>query len=523
VTGTLTLTRLALRLDRVRLTVWVFLLAVTPVLTVAQYQKVYPTDQALQAIGGVLDNRSLIALSGPVYHLSIGGLSAWKVGYFELVLIALVNLLTVVRHTRAEEEDGRSDLIGSTVVGRFAPVTAAILTAGLVDLAVAVLVGLTVAGTGLPIAGSIAWALGIAVTGLLFAAVAALTAQVSTSARTATSIAVVVLGAAYLLRAVGDLGPTWSTWLSPIAWGREVRPYTGDHWWVAALPVGLAAALLAVAYRLAARRDLGAGLLPERAGPALAAPGLRSPFALAWRLHRGVLAGWLLAMTVTGLVLGGAAAGLPANANLSPQMTDLLARMAGRKGFIDEYLAAVIGIIGLVVAAYAVQVTQRLRLEETSGRLEPLLATPVGRLRWAAGHLVIALGGTAALLAVAGAAGGLAYGVQSHDAGQVPRLLGAALAQVPATWVLAGLGVALFGLVPRWAAAGWAALVACVVLLELGAFLGLNHWVVDLSPFAHAPKLPGSALHAGGLTWLVLVSAALTAAGLAGLRRRDIG
>ena len=105
----------------------------------------------------------------------------------------------------------------------------------------------------------------------------------------------------------------------------------------------------------------------------------------------------------------------------------------------------------------------------------------------------------------------------------MPRLLGAALVQLPAAWVLAGLGTALFGLAPRLAALAWAGLIACVVLLELGALFGLNQWIVDASPFAHVPKLPGTAFTATPLLWLTVVAAALAAAGLAGFRRRDIG
>jgi len=132
--------------------------------------------------------------------------------------------------------------------------------------------------------------------------------------------------------------------------------------------------------------------------------------------------------------------------------------------------------------------------------------------------------GTALLLAAAGAAAGLVYGAEVHDVGaQVPRMLGVALVQVPAAWVLAGLGVALFGLAPRLVALTWAGLIACFVLLELGALLDLNQWVVDVSPFAHVPKLPGAELPAAPLLWLVAIAAALVAAGVAGFRRRDIG
>jgi ABC-2 type transport system permease protein len=206
-------------------------------------------------------------------------------------------------------------------------------------------------------------------------------------------------------------------------------------------------------------------------------------------------------------------------------MTDLLARLGGRAGVTNAFLAAVFGIIGLTIAAYTVQATLRLRAEEASGRLEPLLATHVGRIRWAMSHLVFAVVGTALLLALAGAAGGLSYGGQINDVGhQVARLTGTALAQLPAALVLAGLGVALFGLVPKVSTSlTWAGLIACFVLLELGAILGLSQWIIDVSPFAHIPKFPGAAFTSTPLIVLTAIAVVLAGGGLAAFRRRDIG
>jgi ABC-2 type transport system permease protein len=520
-TGIGALLRLALRLDRVRLPIWVVLLGLTPMVTAAQYKSLYPDEASLRAVSSVIDNQSLVALSGPLFRLSLGALTAWKVGVTEFILIAVISVLTVVRHSRTEEETGRLELVGSTVVGRYAALSAALLTAALVDIATGVLVTLGLLGVGMPAGGSVAFGAAVALVGLVFAAVAAVAAQLAESGRSANGIAIAVLGAAYLLRAIGDSGPSWLSWLSPVGWGMRIRPYAGEQWWVAALLVPLALVLGTVAYAVVARRDLGAGLLPQRPAPATG-PGLGSPFALAWRLHRGVLIGWLIAMAVTGLVFGGSAYGI-GKADIGAQMKDYLARLGGRGALVNAYLAATIGITGLVVAAYTVQSMLRMRAEESSGRVEPLLATRVGRIRWAASHLVFSVFGTALLLGVAGAMAGLAYGAQLHDVGgQVGRLTGAMLAQLPAAWVLAGLGTALFGLVPRLSAGvSWGALIACMLLLELGALLKLNHWVVDASPFAHIPKLPGGTVSATPLVVLVVVAVALAVVGLAGFRRRD--
>jgi ABC-2 type transport system permease protein len=264
-------------------------------------------------------------------------------------------------------------------------------------------------------------------------------------------------------------------------------------------------------------------VFPPRLGRAAATPGFRSPFALAWRLHRGLLAGWTIGFAVLGLVLGGVAKGVGDLVRDNPRLADVFARMGGRAGLIDSYLAAIMGIGGLIAAGYAIQATLRLRAEETGTRAEPVLATAVGRLRWAGGHLFFSALGPAAALAAVGLTGGLTHGLNTGDVGrQLPRVLAGALVQLPAVWVLAAVAVALTGLVPRLAAASWGALGVCLLIALVGAALQLNHWVLDVSPFTHVPRVPGGDVSAVPLVWLVGVVAALVAAGLVGLRRRDI-
>jgi ABC-2 type transport system permease protein len=524
-TGTRTLLRLALRLDRVRLTVWVLIIGLTPAITAAQYQKLYPTQADLGQVSGVISNPSLVAINGPLFAGgSIGALTAWKIGVTAFILVALMAVFTVIRHSRTEEETGRLELLGAGVLGRHAPLTAALWTAGLASVGAGLISTLGLLGTKQAATGSIALGLSVAATGLLFAAVAAAAAQLTESARSATGIAVAVLGASYLLRVVGDTGPTWLSWISPIGWAMRIRAFAGEQWWVLVPLLGLAVVLGAGSYVVVGRRDLDSGLLRQRSGPAQASPGLRSTFALAWRLHRGPLAGWLVGMAVCGAVLGGAADGI-AHAKIdNQQVTDLLARLGGSQGLVDAYLGAVFGITGLVVAAYTVQTTLRLRGEEAAGHLEPLLATRAGRIRWALSHLLFAVAGTALLLGVTGVAAGVAYGSSTHDiGGQTWSLFAAAIVQTPAAWVLAGVGAALFGLVPRLSALTWAALVGCLIVLEIGEIVGFSQWFIDLSPFAHVPKLPGAEFTATPLIWLTAVALALGGAGLVAFRRRDIG
>jgi ABC-2 type transport system permease protein len=281
--------------------------------------------------------------------------------------------------------------------------------------------------------------------------------------------------------------------------------------------------LAALAVALVARRDLGAGLLAARPGPATAAPRLGSPLALAWRLQRSLLASWAAGFAVLGAVMGSIATNVGGFVD-SAQSRDLIVKLGGVNGLTNAFLATEFGFMAVIASAYGIQAALRLRSEETEQRAEPVLATSVSRARWLGSHLIVALAGSALLLVVAGTAAGLTNGAQAGDPGAaLGRLLGAALGQVPAVWVLVGIVVVLVGLAPRAATAAWVALVVFLLIGELGALLGLDRAVQDVSPFAHVPRLPGGELSAAPLLWLAATAAVLVAAGFAGFRRRDIG
>jgi ABC-2 type transport system permease protein len=527
-TGTGQLVRLALRRDRIMLPIWTLILVAIAGSGAATLADLYPTVQSrVQAAAANNGTPAIVAMYGRVYDAtSLGNTQAMlKTLVLGAVLVALVSIIVVVRHTRAEEETGRLELLGATVVGRHAALTAGLLVAIGASVAIGLLGTLAFIGGGLPVAGSIVAGLAWAGVGIAFAAITAVVVQLTASARAAIGISAAVLGGVYLIRAIGDTseagGPRWLSWLSPIGWGQQFRPYAGNRWWVLLITIGFAVVVTAAAYALVARRDLGAGLLADRPGPA-GSTRLRSPLALAWRLQRGLLFGWLAGFVVLGAALGGIASNVGDMMN-SAAARDFITRLGGTQVITDAFLAAEFGFVGVFTSAYGVQAAMRLRGEETGLRAEPLLATQVGRIRWALSHIAIALAGTTLLLAAGGLAAGLAYGASVHDMGQAGRLLGAALVQLPATWVLTGIVVAAFGLAPRLTMAGWAALVGFLLLAELGPVVGLDRSVLNLSPYAHVPKLPAAELTVAPLAWLLGIAVALTIAGLAGFRRRDIG
>jgi ABC-2 type transport system permease protein len=527
--GTGALASLAARRDRIMLPAWIYLLTALVASTAYSFKKLYPTAAGRQEFAAAAaHNPALLSLYGTLSGNSIGSLTAWRYGTFAALGAALMSIFIVVRHTRADEETGRLELVSSAAVGRHAAFGAslAIAISANIVLGAAITAGLAV--QGLPAAGCIALAAAIAGCGLVFTAVAAVTAQLAQTARTARGIAISAAVVAYLVRSAGDSagpsGPGWLTWLSPVGWTELIRPFGAIRWWVLALPLAAAAALALGAALAASRRDYGAGLLAQRRGPARAARSLRSPLALAWRMQRGTLAAWITGALVYGALVGSAAKGIGGLLG-SQQVRQIVARLGGTAAVTNGYLAAIMSFSGLIAAGYAVSAVLRLRTEETADHADPVLATGASRTSWGLSHLVIAAAGTAAILAVTGLGAGLGYVLRSPGgAGEVGRLVGAGLAQLPAALVVAGIAAALFGLAPRaCVAGGWIALGLAVLMLFLGALLQLSHWVQDISPFTHVPKLPGGPVAGAPLAWLTVIAVALAAAGLAGLRRRDIG
>jgi len=522
--GTLALVRLNLRRDRVMLPAWLFALVLTLYGSVVSTASVYPTAEARREAAEAIGNSpAVIALYGPATDLgTLGGLATWKPNTFLAVLVALMSMLLVVRHTRADEEAGRLELLGSTAIGRYAALTAALIVAVGANVVLAALMMASLVGQGLPSSGVVALALGFCGVGLVFTAVSAIAAQLTESSRAANGITATVLAVAFLVRAIGDSGQPWLSWFSPIGWAQKLRPFGDLHWWPLVLPAVVAPLLALVAYRLSVRRDLAAGLLPPRPGPAHGA--LDGPFGLAWRLQRGALLGWAVGFAVAGAAMGGIASGAADLLGDNARVREFLTRVGGEQRIVDSYLATAMGILGIIAAAYAVQAALRLRGEETAQRIEPLLAAGVARVRWVLSHLAVAVLGPAVLLTVAGLAAGLAHGARVGDVtGQVPRVLGGALVQLPAVWVVAGIALALFGLLPRYAAAGWGALMLFLLITEIGPSLRLSGWVLDVSPFTHVPKLPVMPFTVAPIAGLVAVALAFTAVGLVGVRRRDIG
>ena len=536
-TGTPRLVRLALRRDRIQLPVWLISLTVFLIFVAGSVGGLYTTPEELRSVAvGSAVSPVALATNGIVSGYSEGAIVASQSVLVFALAAALMSTLAVVRHTRQNEETGRAEMIGAAVVGRRALLTSAlVVTIGAnIVLALASAVGLV--AIGFPAGGSLALGASIGGTGIAFAGVAAVAAQITDGARTANGIAGAAIGIAFMLRAVGDVDSTvvddgtrvvsgWMSWLSPIGWAQQIRPFDDDAWWILLLLFGFAAVHIAIAYVLIGHRDQGAGLVQPRPGPPVAARSLPSAWGLAWRMQRVTTFWWLFSVVILGFAYGAVGNEIDQLVGSSQQTADLFEQLGGGSAaLVDAYLATAFGFLSIVIAAYAVQSILRMHGEESSGRLEPLLATALPRWKWMLSHVSIVVGGVVLAHILAGVFTGFAFGLVTDDiAGNTARMTGAALAYLPAVLVVLAVVALVFGLFPAIASSlSWGIFAACIVLGQFGVLFKLPQVVLDLSPFTHVPTAPAEAVTALPLVVLTALALAVGVAAIAAFARRDI-
>lgn len=523
--GTWTLTRLALRVDRIRLPAWVIGVGGSTVLLASSYRNLYPTPQARQARASLIESPAATALAGPGYGLSdysLGAMVANEIAGMTMIAVAIMSVLLVTLHLRTEEETGRAEMLRSGVVGRFAPITSGLAVVLLANLLIGLVLGLGLTAVELPALGSWNLAASVFMVGLTFGATSALCSQLTEHARTASGLGVVAVAVAYLVRAVGDVrakedGSVWS-WLSPIGWGQATRAYVDERWWP--LLFGAAAVLVGVvlAYLVVGRRDVGAGLIAPRGGRSRASAALGGIAALTVRMQRNQIAAWGIGVVALAFPIGALGRQVADFVNQDTRLVGLLpgADTDAAQGAFALYLV----FLTIMACMYALTAVQSARNEETAGRAEDVLAGPVSRWRWLGSQLAVVTVATAVIVLAAGAAMGITAAATLHDGAMFGRLVGAAANLLPATLTVVGLTAAVFAWFPRLLAAVWAYLAYALVI---GMFLEvLPDWTGWASPFHFTSSMPADEFDVVPLIVLLVIAAALYTLALTGFRRRDI-
>jgi len=527
--STIRLTFFILRRERVISAIWIVLLvAVIAGLAGPMGDIIEP--QARMALGITMENPAMIAMMGPVYGLenyTLGAMYSNMMLIFSAIAVAVMNIFLVVRHTRADEELGRYEVLRSLPVGRMANLNATMIFALDVNITISLLTGLGLYIFGdysMTLGGSMLYGAAMGVTGIVFASITALFAQLFPTSRATTSYVFLTMGIFYMMRAAGDIGNEWLSLISPLGLVMRAQVYVGNYVWPILILLGIAAIITAVAYKLSSVRDIDQGFIPQRPGRAEAKKSLPSPFGLSRRLLLGSIITWVIVMFLLGASYG----------SILGDIDDFVATNEFYQmllGTSDDFSTTVLfaamqnAMMALIALIPLLMTILRARSEEKEGRTEAVLATSVKRNTYLASFVGMAFAASV-LMQLANTVGLYLAGVAVlPDAGELPldMLLQANLVYLPALWVMMGLAVFLLGAIPKVTAVIWAYFGFGFLMVIIGRIPGiLPAWVNNLSPFSHIPELPMDNMSWPVIIVLTIIAACLTAAGFALYNRRDI-
>lgn len=513
-----------MRRDRITVPIWLAVLVVTSYVQVTATIDLYGVTSTRVAAADMINaSPGLVAIYGPILHTeSMGEFAMTKMTVMYSILVSAMMLVIIRRHTRLDEEAGRSELVGGTLV-RPATMLSATLVHG---CAVSVLLGVLVAAAntagGLPLVGSLAFGGVWAGTGLIAVGVTVIACQLSSSARTCAAIGSAVLGMLFVIRAVGDTSNTrwltWLKWLSPYGWNTQVAAYGDTRWGVLALYPLVAAALVLTALVMRTRRDLGSGVIQPGPGPAVGSRSLADVFGLDLRLHRSMIIGWSVAVAATGWVFGVVTGGMDSFGN--SEIDDMLARLGGAGNLTDMMFTAMVVIMALAATSFGVTTIGHMATSEREGRTELLLTSGTSRNRTLASTVVIAFLGSTWLLLVTGI--GLSLGVGARSSHSFWKLVVSSLAPAPAVWVVLALALGCVAIRASWSVAGWGMLLFFATLGQIGEFIDLPQTLLDVSPYTHVSKMPQEPFESMPAMALTVIAALIIVVSWAIYRRRDL-
>ncbi|MDR0221517.1 MAG: hypothetical protein LBI54_08965 [Lachnospiraceae bacterium] len=525
----LLLCKLILRRDWLRIVLWLVAMATLVVGFGASMSDVIDTSaEGMASMLGMMQNPAMVAMMGPLYltedgAITLGSFYATFMLVWSAMFMAVMNIFHVVRHTRHDEEQGRIEVIRSLPVGRMANLSATLTTALLVNVAFALILGgsLGAVGTeGMGMEGGLLFGALIGAAGLAFAVITAVFCQLSANPRTAQALAFATLVVMYGLRGYADLRdvPALNI-ISPLGLIFQAKNYVEDNWWPVALSLGFSLLIAIVAFMLCGARDMGAGLIPARPGQRDAAPYLRSPAGLAWRLLKTPFIIWAVSITALSVSYGSIMGDIEDFMQSIPALLEL----SGGDSLILVSFFMI--IMAMMAAIPMLQFFLKARGQESGGFAENVLARAASRYSQLAGYFVLALAAAVFMQLFNCVGFWLSCLAVMEDPIPFGDLFAACMIYTPALLFMLGLAMILNAYLPKRTAFVWFYLGYAFAVIYMGAMIGLPEWLAKLTPFGHIPQLPTEEVTGERLAVLVgmcLASLVMYVVGFVGYRQRDM-
>lgn len=525
--NTKTLARFILRRDRVRAPIWILALVGISVILALSFPGLYPAGPERDILAETMKNPAMTSMLGPGYGLDdyhMGAVMAHQMMLFSAVAVAIMNILLAIRHTRADEEAGRIEVICSLPVGKLANAAATFFVLVLVNLILALTMGMALAVLGIEgmdLAGSLLYGAVLGITGVIFASVTILIAQLTETSRGAMGLSFAFMGLSYLLRAIGDLRREVLSLLSPLGLVLRTQVYVNNYWWPILVLAAASGLVVLVAFRINLNRDLEAGVIAARPGPSRASRFLLSPLGLTLRLQKTAIISWMIGMFVLGVSYGSVFGDIDAFFQTSDLFELLLPTTEGFS-LIDKFTSTLLAVLTMIGMVPVLLTILKLRSEEKANRLEHLLARAMPRKTIMGSYMLVAvlLAIVVQVLSVLGLWSAAAAVLE--DPFSLGTTLLGGLSYLPVMWIMVGLAACLIAFAPKRTSLIWLYLGYTFFVIYFGGLLQVPEWIVKLTPFGFVPDVPLETMSLPLTSSLLVVAIGLALLGLKGYQKRDI-
>ncbi|MFD1738404.1 ABC transporter permease [Bacillus salitolerans] len=520
------LSRFIFRLDRVRIPIWIISLTFFTIIVPTAFMDLYSSDQEREAMAQTMANPAMTAMTGPanLSNYTLGVMTAHQMLLMTAAVVGLMSILLVTRHTRADEEDGRLEMVRSLPTGRLSYLNATLLVVSVVCIGLALINGFGLYALGIEsmdLEGSLLYGTALGATGLFFAGVTAIFAQLSDNSRGTIGYSIAILLIAYLFRAITDVSNEALSWISPLAWVTKAKVYDTNNWWPIVLMIVASLVLYIVANYLNAIRDLDRGFLPSKPGKKYASRFLQSPIGLALRLQRVGIISWAIGMYVLGVSYGSVLGDLESFFSDNEAMKQLLQPAEG-VSLVEQFIPMLMIVISLLATIPPVMAMNKLRGEEKKERIVHLLGRTVSRTKLIGSYFLISIINGFVMISLA-ALGLWSVGTITVEGGLAFEMIfGAALSYYPAMLVMISLAVLLIGFFPKLTIFIWLYILYSFLVLYLGGLFQFSDWIGNISPFGHVPQTPIEDFSFTPLLLLSMIAIVLTIIGIIGFNKRDI-
>lgn len=520
------LSRLILRLDRIRIPLWIIGIIFFTLITPPAFENLYKTQEERDAITETMANPAMTAMLGPgdLDNYTTGAMTAHNMLLMAAAIVGLMAILLVARHTRADEEDGRLEIIRSLPTGRLSYLNASILVTSAAFIVLALLTGIGLYALrieSMNLEGSMLYGAVLGGTGLVFAGITAVFAQLSESSRGTIGWSIAALILAYLIRAITDISNEALSWISPLGWVTKAEVYSSNNWGPILLMLAVSILLFIFANYLNSIRDLEQGFLATKPGRKSASPLLQNPIGLAFRLQRVGFISWAVGLFVLGASYGSIFGDLESFFEGNEMYQQMLQQAEGAS-IAEQFLPTLMIVLSLLATVPPVMAMNKIRGEEKKGRLEYLLARAVSRTQLFGSYLILAVVNGFVMISVSALGLWSAAAAVMEEGFEFGMVYSATLVFYPAMLVMIGIAAFLNGFLPRLTHLVWIYFIYSFFILYLGNMMQFPDWAGKLSPFGHVPHVPIEDATFMPLFILSIIALGLMIISFVGFRMRDV-